>query len=123
MEVRRFSFKVGFVSVVAAMGVSETAVVSVVAGDVIGSSAFASFFCYLTVSLGSIQSCESHTSTLESCLLKKPITPPLWDGLVGLLAVAGAEVVRACALLAGGSWSGIGASADAVTAAASIGAL
>ncbi len=50
MEVRRLSFKVGFVSGVAATEDSEVTVVSVAVGDVIGSSAFVSFFGYLNVS-------------------------------------------------------------------------
>jgi hypothetical protein len=55
-EVRRFSFNTGFPSGVVAAGESETALASVAAtgvsavGDTTGSSALASFFCYLIVS-------------------------------------------------------------------------
>ncbi len=47
MEVRRFSFKVGLPSEVAAVGDSETALVSGAVAVVTGSSGFASFFCYM----------------------------------------------------------------------------
>ena len=46
-EVRRFSFKVGLLSEVAVAGDSETALVSGTVAVVTGSSALASFFCYI----------------------------------------------------------------------------
>jgi hypothetical protein len=47
IEVRRFSFRAGFASEVVPAGDSVAAPASVAVGDVTGSSAFASFFCYM----------------------------------------------------------------------------
>jgi hypothetical protein len=93
IDVRRLSFRGAFPSELGATGESETVLVCVSVGDVICSSVFASFLGCGNVSYVRIRFPSPRTSTLESCLLKKPITPPLCDGVVGLLVVAGPVVV------------------------------
>lgn len=73
-----------------ATGASEVATVSEAFGDVIDSSVFASFLFYCQ-KLQAFVRAGAHTSSLESCLLKKPITPPLCEGVDGLLL--GGELV------------------------------